>query len=146
MFAALLLLSILHLPVISSAYAEETWIKCAEEGSPCALPKPAVVRYGAGNVFALKKAAGIIPCTNDQFGDPLFGTRKNCWYLKDWPGTVLELCAWEGDYCSFEGTTEISYGLGGSVVQKTLTDGTWCTNRIFGDPIPGYRKQCTIKR
>jgi parallel beta-helix repeat protein len=55
------------------------------------------------------------------------------------------LCAWEGEVCRFSGTQEVRYGADGSYVHRTLTDGTACTNGVFGDPIVGTYKSCAIR-
>ncbi len=51
-------------------------------------------------------------------------------------------CAPEGGVCSFAGTVEVRYGANGAFIVKTLTDGTACTNAVFGDPIVGVVKSC----
>lgn len=51
-------------------------------------------------------------------------------------------CANEGARCSFTGTHEVRYGAGGTYFTKTFTDGTACTNAVFGDPIVGTAKHC----
>jgi parallel beta-helix repeat protein len=51
-------------------------------------------------------------------------------------------CATEGGVCAFTGTKEVRYGANGLYAYKTLTDGTPCTNTVFGDPAPGVAKQC----
>jgi parallel beta-helix repeat protein len=53
-------------------------------------------------------------------------------------------CANEGGYCTFSGTQQVRYGANGVYVYKTLTDGTTCTNSVFGDPIYGAAKQCYV--
>lgn len=59
-------------------------------------------------------------------------------------GTVFDWirCASEGVHCSFSGTKEVRYGADGRYRQKVLTDGTNCTNGVFGDPISGVTKTC----
>jgi hypothetical protein len=54
-------------------------------------------------------------------------------------------CADEGQVCSFTGTRSVRYGANGAYVFKTLTNGTTCTNSVFGDPIYGVKKQCYIQ-
>ncbi|MGZ3579486.1 MAG: InlB B-repeat-containing protein, partial [Syntrophales bacterium] len=54
-------------------------------------------------------------------------------------------CADEGQLCSFTGTKNVAYGANGVYVFKTLTDGTMCTNSVFGDPLYGVVKQCYIQ-
>jgi parallel beta-helix repeat protein len=54
------------------------------------------------------------------------------------------VCATEGGRCSFSGQQQVRYGANGSYVFKTLTDGTACSNSVFGDPIYGVVKQCSL--
>jgi hypothetical protein len=54
-------------------------------------------------------------------------------------------CANENELCSFTGTQNVRYGVDGVYVFKTLTDGTRCSNSVFGDPLPGEAKQCHTK-
>jgi type II secretory pathway pseudopilin PulG len=51
-------------------------------------------------------------------------------------------CATETGQCSFTGTANVRYGANGSYFYKILTNGTPCTNGIFGDPLVGTVKQC----
>ena len=51
-------------------------------------------------------------------------------------------CANEGGICSFSGPMEVRYGESGSYFYLILTDGTPCTNAVFGDPIVGVGKHC----
>jgi len=61
------------------------------------------------------------------------------------PPTDWVFCATEGGVCAFTGTMEVRYGANGSFVVKTLTDGTACTNAVFGDPAPDTPKHCAIR-
>ena len=45
---------------------------------------------------------------------------------------------------AFTGTTAVRQGANGAVA-KTLTDGTACTNEVFGDPIYGVVKSCDLR-
>jgi hypothetical protein len=38
----------------------------------------------------------------------------------------------------------VRYGANGSFVVKTFTNGTACTNKVFGDPAPGVAKSCSL--
>ena len=51
-------------------------------------------------------------------------------------------CANEGVWCSFTGIKNVRYGANGSYYYKTFTNGTSCTNVVFGDPLYGTKKQC----
>ena len=52
-------------------------------------------------------------------------------------------CAGENQYCSFFGTRTVQYGANGVYVYRTITNGTTCSNAIFGDPIFGVAKHCS---
>ncbi|WP_229217624.1 hypothetical protein [Massilia forsythiae] len=58
----------------------ETWQSCASEGGTCAFSGTREVRYGAGTTFVSKVVSGSTACTNDVFGDPVYGTAKSCSY------------------------------------------------------------------
>ncbi len=51
-------------------------------------------------------------------------------------------CADEWDYCSFTGTKQVRYGEAGHYFFGTFTNGTACTNAVFGDPLVGTFKHC----
>jgi len=53
-------------------------------------------------------------------------------------------CTSEGGDCTFSGTTQVRYGADGAYVYRTLTNGTPCTNAVFGDPAPGVAKSCAV--
>ncbi|OGN34126.1 MAG: hypothetical protein A3I39_00340 [Candidatus Yanofskybacteria bacterium RIFCSPLOWO2_02_FULL_47_9b] len=51
-------------------------------------------------------------------------------------------CASENSYCNFSGTQTVRYGANGVYYYRTLSNGTYCNNSIFGDPAFGQVKQC----
>ncbi len=53
-------------------------------------------------------------------------------------------CASEGQYCSFSGTRNVQFGANGIYVYRMVTNGTACSNAVFGDPIFGVAKRCSI--
>lgn len=53
-------------------------------------------------------------------------------------------CATEGANCNFSGTQTVRYGTTTQTVDKVLSNGTVCTNAVFGDPAPGVAKQCWV--
>ena len=69
-------------------------------------------------------------------------------YTLSYPATtgtqlgVWTQCAAENGSCSFSGTMTVAYGAGSKFTYATLTNGTACTNSIFGDPILGAVKAC----
>jgi parallel beta-helix repeat protein len=58
------------------------------------------------------------------------------------PSDGWTFCAAEFGYCAFTGTRQVRYGAEGHYVYLTRTDGTACSNEVFGDPIAGALKQC----
>jgi parallel beta-helix repeat protein len=58
------------------------------------------------------------------------------------PSSDWTFCANEGQFCAFSGTRQVRYGANGSYFIQTLTDGTACSNAVFGDPIFGTAKHC----
>jgi Flp pilus assembly pilin Flp len=75
------------------------------------------------------------------FGPAIRETFRNVIYGID--NTVnWTLCADEHGYCSFTGTKEVRYGENGQYYYRTFTNGTACTNEVFGDPIYGTVKKC----
>lgn len=53
-------------------------------------------------------------------------------------------CADENGTCSFSGTQQVRYGANGIYKTLTITNGTECSNAVFGDPVPGVVKSCDI--
>lgn len=53
-------------------------------------------------------------------------------------------CAVEWGTCSFNGTSQVRYGIPTRYVTKTLTGPVKCTNAVFGDPAPSNTKYCWI--
>jgi type IV pilus assembly protein PilY1 len=51
-------------------------------------------------------------------------------------------CAGENSNCSFTGTRQVRYGAQGEYAIAEFTDGTSCSNAVFGDPISGVYKSC----
>jgi hypothetical protein len=66
----------------------EQWKACAREGGVCKFDGTKTIRYGAGTSWNYAVATNSIPCSNEFFGDPKFGTVKNCEVGK---GTTKEL-------------------------------------------------------
>ncbi len=64
----------------------------------------------------------------------IFNTSTSTWTV----------CAQENQTCSFSGTKNVRYGANGKFSIKTLSNGTLCSNAVFGDPAPGAVKQCEI--
>jgi len=134
---------------------------CANEGGDCSFTATKSVAYGAGQKFIYRMMTGGTPCTNAVFGDPSFGAAKGC-YTKDIAADTAPaapaapagasgpslagytFCATEGSNCSFAGTKSVAYGAGTNLVFRTVSNGTPCTNLVFGDPIYGSAKACYV--
>jgi hypothetical protein len=61
------------------------WVDCAVEGSVCTVPGTVTVRYGANGTYVTRSVTGSIACTNEVWGDPLFGVFKGCAYQNGAP-------------------------------------------------------------
>ncbi|WP_432834851.1 family 78 glycoside hydrolase catalytic domain [Dactylosporangium sp. CA-092794] len=57
------------------------------------------------------------------------------------PGTWPR-CATETGTCSFTGTNTVAFGAQGRYAYATPTNGTACSNGVFGDPAPNIGKAC----
>ena len=57
-----------------------TWTFCANEGAQCSFTGTKEVRYGANDSYYYQIFTNGTPCTNAVFGDPLYGTVKQCYY------------------------------------------------------------------
>ena len=60
------------------------------------------------------------------------------------PTPTWTFCSDEYQYCGFSGTKQVQYGANGVYTERTLTNGTWCDNSVFGDPLVGTFKHCYI--
>ena len=122
------------------------WKTCADEGDLCSVSGTQVVRYGAANKYAYGVFSSDVSCSDSVFGDPTPG-RKDCSVLVDGPALTGNWvpCASELGSCDFAGTQLVRYGANGfSPAYGTFTDGVGCDNGVFGDPIPGAPKECSV--
>jgi hypothetical protein len=126
--------------------ASNIWLPCADETGTCSFTGSATVAFGAAGQFHYATVTGGTPCSNAVFGDPLPSTHKAC-YLVAAPPTVTTwtACAAENRTCSFVGTREVAYGANGQYGYRSVTDGTPCSNAVFGDPAPGMAKTCFVQ-
>ncbi len=60
-------------------YLPEGYVFCAQENGICGFSGTKDVAYGANGRFAYKTVTNSIPCNNNIFGDPIFGTFKACY-------------------------------------------------------------------
>ena len=125
--------------------APSEWTVCATEGGVCAFTGTREVRYGVNGAFADRTLTDGTGCTNEVFGDPIYGSVKYCAKRIPPPATDWTFCALENGVCAFTGTAEVRYGANGAYVYQTLLDGTACTNQVFGDPVYGVVKFCSLR-
>lgn len=160
-------LSIIGFVNVPSALAQGGWTDCASEGQTCNVYAPSTVRFGTDGEYAYRNVNGPVPCNNSVFGDPAKGESKRCsyrfghnqspddrhpgsWGGSGWSGNNAtnergwDLCAREGDFCSFRGTREVRFGAAGRYAVRSVSGGTECSVAVFGDPNPGVRKSCEI--
>ena len=106
------------------------------------------MRYGANGSYVYRSLSDGIFCSNSVFGDPAPGAVKQCAIGGGSSSTTTNwsVCASEGGLCAFSGTQQVRYGANGSYVYRSLSDGIFCSNSVFGDPAPGAVKQCSIGR
>jgi hypothetical protein len=150
-----------------AAQAQAGWEGCAYEGQVCRVPGPATVRYGTEGAYSYRNVNGPVRCSNDLFGDPAREVAKQCAFRLGhnqspddrhpgnwnggWTGNNAqnergwEKCADENRYCGFQGTREVRFGAGGRYAVRTITGGTDCNVRNFGDPAPGTKKTCQVR-
>ena len=125
--------------------APTEWTVCAAEGSVCPFSGTREVRYGADGAYVYQTLANGTACTNAVFGDPIYGTVKACAIRIPPAQTEWTVCAAEGGVCAFTGAREVRYGANGVYVYQTLLDGTACINQVFGDPLYGVVKFCSLR-
>ena len=133
------------------------WVNCAGENGQCSFSGTRQVRYGANGSYGYKSATGSIACTNDVFGDPIFGVVKSCSYADTTTGGTPSTpvapdpapvapswtaCSAEDGTCSFSGTHTVRYGANGVYATRSATGAIACNNNVFGDPIFGVVKTC----
>jgi len=123
----------------------EQWTFCAPEGGLCAFTGTTEVRYGANGVYVYLTLTDGTACTNAVFGDPIYGTVKECATRIPPDQTEWTFCAVEGGECAFTGVRDVRYGANGVYVYQTLLDGTACNNQVFGDPLYGVVKSCSLR-
>ena len=88
-----------------------------------------------------RTVSGSTSCTNSVFGDPLYGTVKECQCITTAVAASASVkCANEGGVCACVG--EVMYGKGVKYVRKAAIGSISCTNGVFGDPLVGTFKEC----
>jgi hypothetical protein len=118
------------------------WTRCAIEGGRCNILDRHTTRYGAAGAWIYGIFGGAFQCSNNTFGDPKEGTRKECYYNGPAPQGQWRPCAIEGGRCNFVGRRSVRYGVPGSWVYGAAIGGLDCNNATFGDPKVGTVKRC----
>ena len=134
------------------------YARCAAENQFCEFSGAASVVYGAGATWTAPRTftGNTVSCSNQIFGDPLPNVVKACYAMAvaappappappatDTPPAGYTRCAGEGGNCGFTGTSNVVYGaLGSWTAPRSFTNGTACTNQVFGDPAYGTVKSC----
>lgn len=75
------------------------WTFCAKEGEKCNFSGTKQVRYGENGKFVYKIIKNGTNCTNQVFGDPIYGTVKQC-YTKDLRNCPINKSFHVRDYCA----------------------------------------------
>jgi type II secretory pathway pseudopilin PulG len=96
--------------------------------------QPAFTQYKYLRIKSFDEGITTFACTDSKIASQssIVSTPQAGWTF----------CANEGAQCSFTGTANVQYGANGSYFYKILTNGTPCTNAVFGDPLVGTVKQC----
>ena len=149
-------------PPTTTTTTTTTWVNCAGENGLCSFSGTRQVRYGANGSYGYRSATGSIACSNDVFGDPIYGVVKSCSYADTTTAStpaapvvtspaptapvvtapVWIRCSGEDGTCSFTGTHQVRYGANGVYATKSATGAIGCNNNVFGDPIWGVVKSC----
>jgi hypothetical protein len=122
------------------------WKHCANEGQFCSFNGFAKVSFGNGNRKVILTKSNGVNCSVSGFGsDPALGVVKQCQIFinPNLPKGSME-CVNENGFCSFSGLRKVEYGANQIFASKTLTNGTSCSNVVFGDPIYGIKKSCHL--
>ncbi|MBA3597186.1 MAG: fibronectin type III domain-containing protein [Methylibium sp.] len=62
----------------------------------------------------------------------------------DATAAAWSFCSSEQGMCTFSGTRQVRYGNGGLYKYATYNDGVRCASSVFGDPVPGKVKACSV--
>ena len=108
--------------------------------SNCWAPSPSIIAIAVAAAFLLLAVApqpAAAQYRNYRYRPYGYGSG----YRSGGPAGYT-FCASENSTCSFSGTMSVAYGVGSSWTYQTLSDGTPCTNTVFGNPDPGVLKAC----
>jgi len=109
-----------------------SWITVTSNSS---VTGPGTVNYSVSAISGTASRTGTMSIAGRTFTVTQSGSGS---------GSSWVFCANENQLCSFTGTKNVRYGANGVYVSKTLTDGTMCSNSVFGDPLIGVVKECYI--
>ncbi|CAM3946218.1 Pectate trisaccharide-lyase precursor [Vibrio aerogenes CECT 7868] len=133
-------------PQATSSGGPDGYTFCANEGESCQFSGTKKVAYGASGKFNYETATNSVSCDNSTFGDPIYGSKKACYYQQDQAPSNgpsgYTPCAKEGETCQFSGTRKVAYGASGKFNYQLATNSISCDNNTFGDPIYGTAKEC----
>jgi Bacterial alpha-L-rhamnosidase 6 hairpin glycosidase domain len=131
----------------AAAPAADVWSQCAAENATCTFSGVMSVAFGASGKYDYATlGGGGTACTDAVFGDPIVNTAKTCLLMGAPPSfSTWTACASENGTCSFTGTHEVAFGVGGQYFYRSLTGGTPCNDTVFGDPAFGTVKACYVQ-
>ncbi len=135
--------------IVKACYMEavasttDVWSQCAAENGTCAFSGTMTVAFGANGKFNYATLSNGTACTDTVFGDPDILIVKAC-YIVAPPATVVTWtrCSVEDQTCVFSGTHEVAFGANGQFFYKSMSNGTSCSDSVFGDPIYDTAKAC----
>lgn len=119
---------------------DDFWKPCATQDNICSFNGTELVRYGANDKYNYRLITQEVNCSHLIFGDPIFGVNKTC---DVHVGAIIWVpCGKENGTCKFTGEAIVRYGEQQSFNYRKETNEVSCSNRIFGDPLPGIGKKC----
>ena len=99
---------------------ESAWSQCAAEYGTCSFTGTKEVRYGAGDKWTTRTAAGTIECNNAVFGDPAVGVPKTCEVSKT--GTPVQQPSTPAQEPAAGGAAPTPFGQNASAYELTFAD------------------------
>ena len=98
-------------------------------------PAPYEVRCGVNSAFVYRALTDGTRMYRRVFGDPIYGSVKCRARRRIRRSHGVDLLRAGTRRLRLPGTTEVRCGANGAYIYRTLTDGTACTNEVFGDPL-----------
>jgi len=75
----LTIVGILVMVIVAAFFGrEKSGDVLAEEGSSFDAGRGKDIKYGANDKWITRRMSGIVLCSNDTFGDPIYGVKKRC--------------------------------------------------------------------